>query len=273
MMDIIARVNDLIATSQSFCLATIIVSSEADIVPGNKTIVFENGSFEGETSEKKLNLAICKYALQALAEQKKQIIEVTPGITVFFDIIAERAKLVICGAGHIAVPLAQFTCRLDFSVTVIDDRPEFANQSRFEGCEVIAENFISVIQNLRTDHSTFVVIITRGHEHDAECLAEILPLETAYVGLIGSRRRVCFVLEMLARQGVPSERLHDVFTPIGLPIGAESPEEIALSIAAELVCIRRKGREQAKKLRSVLEREEDHGRQGDIYPTRGFSKR
>ncbi len=256
-MDIIRRVSDLIATSRSFCLATIISSSVSNIVPGNATIVFEDGTFEGGTRAQTLNLAICQYALQALTEQKKQLIEIRPGLKVFFDIIAERAKLVICGAGHIAIPLAQFTRRLDFSVTIIDDRPEFANQSRFEGCEVIAEDFIAAIRNLRTDHSTFVVIITRGHEHDAECLAEILPLETAYVGLIGSRRRVRFVLDMLARQGIPSERLHEVFTPIGLPIGAESPEEIALSIAAELVCIRRKGSEQAQKLRSVTEIEEE----------------
>jgi len=136
-------------------------------------------------------------------------------------------------------------------VAVIDDRSEFANQARFEGCDVIAEDFIPAIQQVRPDTSTFVVIITRGHEHDAECLAEVLPLETAYVGMIGSRRRVRFVLDMLAGQGVPSEKLREVFTPIGLPIGAESPEEIALSIAAELVCIRRKGREWTQKVRNA----------------------
>ena len=250
MIDIIARVNELIATSRSFCVATVIASSEPDIIPGDKAIVFENGSFEGGTSEKNVNETICQHALQVLAEQKKQLVEIRPGMKVFFDIIAEPAKLVICGAGHIAVPLAQFARRLGFSVTVIDDRPEFANQSRFEGCEVIAEDFISAIQHLPIDRSTCVVIITRGHEHDAECLAEVLPLETAYVGLIGSHRRVRFVLEMLAGQGIPFERLQEVFTPIGLPIGAESPEEIALSIAAELVCIRRKGSEETKKLRN-----------------------
>ncbi len=257
-MNSIRRVNELIAMSRSCCLATIVASSRPDIAPGTTAIVFENGSFEGGTGEKEIDAALCQHALRALAEQKKQLIELIPGMTVFFDIIAERAKLVICGAGHIAVPLAQFARRLDFAVTVIDDRPEFANQSRFEGCEVIAEDFIAAIHNLQTNRATFVVIITRGHEHDAECLAEILPKTTGYIGLIGSRRRVRFVLDMLAGQGHSSARLREVFTPIGLPIGAESPGEIALSIAAELVCIRRKGRGQTQKLRCVTEREEEN---------------
>ena len=100
--------------------------------------------------------------------------------------------------------------------------------------------------------STYVVVITRGHEHDAECLLEILRKDTAYIGLIGSRRRVRFVLEMLEKKGIPKKRLQEVFTPIGTPIGAETPEEIALSIAAELVCVRRKGPHQARLLRAAV---------------------
>jgi len=100
--------------------------------------------------------------------------------------------------------------------------------------------------------ATYVVIITRGHEHDVDCLAEILQKETAYVGLIGSRRRVRFVLEWLEENGFSQQRLKDVFTPIGIPIGAESPEEIALSIVSELVCVRRKGSGQARALRTAV---------------------
>lgn len=260
MIDIIARLNDLLTASQPACLATIISSSQGDIVPGTKMLVFENGAFEGGTNKNQLNTAICHYGLEALREQKKELVEIAPGIKVFFDIIAKSASLVICGAGHIAVPLARFTQSLDFSVTVIDDRPDFAAQSRFEGCSVIAQDFIPAIQNLPIDKTTYMVIITRGHEHDVDCLTEILPLETAYVGLIGSRRRVSFVLEMLHEKGVSSQRLSDVFTPIGMPIGAETPSEIAISIAAELICVRRKGSKQAQQLRRVIEiKEKDRG--------------
>jgi len=97
-----------------------------------------------------------------------------------------------------------------------------------------------------------VVVITRGHEHDVDCLLEILKKDTAYIGLIGSRRRVRFVLEMLEAKGISKKRLQEVFTPIGTPIGAESPEEIAISIIAELVCVRRKGPHQARALRTAV---------------------
>ena len=100
--------------------------------------------------------------------------------------------------------------------------------------------------------NVFVVVITRGHEHDTECLQELLQKQSAYIGLIGSRRRVRFVLEMLRSEGIPQKRLDDVFTPIGIPIGAESPVEIAISIVAELVCVRRKGWQQARALRAII---------------------
>jgi xanthine dehydrogenase accessory factor len=253
-MNVLSRVNNLIASSRSFCLATVIHSSDSDIIPGHKIFVFENGSFEGGTKKESINKAICELAIQALTEDKKQLVEIKSGIIVYFDIIAKTTKLVICGAGHIAVPLARFSRSLGFFVTVIDDRPEFASKIRFEDCEVIADNFISVINNLQIDNSTYVVIITRGHEHDVECLTEILPMETAYVGLIGSQRRIRFVLEILFNKGIPPERLQDIFTPIGLPIGANSPEEIALSIAAELISFHRLGSDQTRKLRNAIKK-------------------
>lgn len=117
---------------------------------------------------------------------------------------------------------------------------------------MIAEEFITALRSIPMNGSTFVVVITRGHLHDADCLQEILKKETAYVGLIGSRRRVRIVLEMMGQQGASPERLQRIFTPIGIPIGAESPEEIALSIAAELVCVRRKGHTQARALRDAI---------------------
>jgi xanthine dehydrogenase accessory factor len=117
---------------------------------------------------------------------------------------------------------------------------------------VIAEDFTLALREIAFGPSTYVVVITRGHVHDVDCLTEILGKKMAYVGLIGSRRRVRIVLEILEKQGVSRKYLKKVFTPIGLPIGAESPEEIALSIVSELVCVRRKGPAQAKTLRAAV---------------------
>jgi xanthine dehydrogenase accessory factor len=218
-------------------------------VPGSKVIVLQGGSLEFSTGKTDVDGLVVKSALGCMREGKKRATEIVPGFWVFFDLPAQEYRLVICGAGHIAMPLARYARDAGFTVTVIDDREDFATQQRFEGCEVVAEEFMAALRSLSFGSRTYVVVITRGHEHDAECLGEVLRNEIGYAGMIGSRRRVRFVLEMLEQQGIAREKLKNVFTPIGLPIGAESPEEIALSIAAELVCVRRKGLQQAVSLR------------------------
>lgn len=249
----IARIKELLEKGDPFCLATVVASSSPEVRPGNKAIILKDGSIEGSIGGNELDYTIRALALNALKEKKKQIVDLECEVRVFLDVLSGESRLLICGAGHIAAPLASFARMVGFRVTVLDDRSDFAHPSRFPGCDVIAQDFTKALQTMTMGASTYVVVITRGHEHDAECLAEVLRKETAYIGLIGSRRRVRFVLEMLRREGVSPERLQDVFTPIGLPIGAESPEEIALSIASELVCIRRKGPLQARSLRTATE--------------------
>ena len=252
MIDITARINELIQEGMTFCLATVIASNDEAPAAGQKAIVLDNGTMEGALGDGHLGSSVLNQALEAINSKKSCLVEVEPGIRIFFDLILPELKLLVCGAGHIAIPLSRFARHVGFQVTIIDDRDDFAHPSRFPGCEVIAADFTAALRKSNLNHSTFVVVITRGHEHDADCLMEILKKETAYVGLIGSRRRVRFVLEMLENEGIPKQRLQQVFTPIGTPIGAESPEEIALSIIAELVCVRRKGPQQARALRAAV---------------------
>jgi len=251
IMDFTVRINELIQKGISFCLATVIASDSADIAAGQKAIVPDSGPMVGELGDRQLGLAVKTLALEVINGKNPGLVEIKPGVQVFFDLISPEVKLIVCGAGHIAIPLSRFARDVGFRVTVLDDRDDFAQPSRFPGCDVIAADFAVTLRDLNLNHSTFVVVITRGHEHDTDCLMEILKKETAYIGLIGSRRRVRFVLEMLEKQGIAKERLQEVFTPIGTPIGAESPAEIALSIIAELVCVRRKGSQQARALRAV----------------------
>lgn len=252
IMNITARINELIQTGETFCLATVIASDRADIAAGQKAIVMDKEPVAGALGDGPLGIAIRDLAQEVINEKKRGVVEIKPGLHVFFDLISPELKLVVCGAGHIAIPLTRFARNVGFRVTVLDDRDDFAHPSRFEGCDVIAADFAVTLRDLNLNPATFVVVITRGHEHDVDCLMEILKKETAYVGLIGSRRRVRFVLEMLEKQGIAKKRLQEVFTPIGTPIGAESPEEIALSIIAELVCVRRKGSQQARALRTAV---------------------
>jgi xanthine dehydrogenase accessory factor len=251
-MDIHVRIVELLETEKCFCLATVLASNIADARPGRKAIVFDNGSVEGSLGSTQLESNLGDLAQKAFKENKSQVADLESGVKVFLNILSVDAQLILCGAGHIAVPLSEFAQHLGFRVTVIDDRSDFASPSRFPDCNVIAEEFTTALRDYHFSPATYVVVITRGHEHDVDCLIEILKKKTVYVGLIGSRRRVRFVLEMLEEKGFSRARLKDVFTPIGLPIGAESPEEIALSIVSELVCVRRKGPAQARALRNAV---------------------
>ena len=251
-MNIVARLNQLMEKGEAICLATVITSKKANIAVGAKAIVFRDGSMEGNLGTEQSDLRLRDLALTSLNEKKCRAIEIEDGVRVFFDVLSSENRLLVCGAGHIAVPLARIAREVGFKVSVLDDRADFANSTRFPDCDVITEEFSIALRDFPMSLSTYVVVITRGHEHDADCLLEILKKDTAYIGLIGSRRRVRFVLEMLEKKGLPKKRLQDVFTPIGTPIGAESPGEIALSIAAELVCVRRKGPHQARLLRAAV---------------------
>lgn len=150
-------------------------------------------------------------------------------------------RLIVLGGGHIALPLTEFAAKIGFSVTVVDDRPSFANKPRFPlANSVICNAFENAIEELKITQNDYVVIITRGHRYDQTCLAKLLTgTEPFYTGMIGSRRRVAAVMELLAFDGADKERLGRVHTPIGLSIGAVTPEEIAISILAELIACKR----------------------------------
>lgn len=161
----------------------------------------------------------------------------------FLDPVAGAQRLVIAGAGHIAQPLASFASTLGFHVTVIDDRAAFANRERFPTAnEIIVCSFAEAIAALKLDRYCYLVSITRGHAYDEEVIRTALARANgAFIGMIGSRRRVRATLERLEREGFDSGLLNQVHAPLGLAIGAETPEEIALSIIAEIVRERRSG--------------------------------
>lgn len=153
-----------------------------------------------------------------------------------------KPRLIVFGGGHIARPLSEFASKVNFSVTVIDDRPFFANTKRFPEAEnVICESFEKSFSILNLRKSDFVVIITRGHRYDGVVLREVLKYDLSYVGMIGSKRRVKGMMEELLSEGVSRNKLNLVNSPIGLDIYAITPDEIAFSIIAELISFKNKG--------------------------------
>lgn len=149
--------------------------------------------------------------------------------------------VVIAGAGYVGRAVAKLAADLDFRVVVIDDRDDMAHRKHFdERVELIVGDIARSLAGFPLDSATFVVIVTRGHQHDHQALDAVIRRDCAYIGLIGSRRKSDMILRDLAEAGVPRERLDRVHTPIGLPIGAITVPEIAVSIVAELIQQRRR---------------------------------
>lgn len=150
-------------------------------------------------------------------------------------------RLILLGAGHIAQPLCEMASKVEYDVIVVDDRPSFANRQRFPAAkETICGDFPTVIKQLAITAYDYVAVITRGHKNDADCIKSILSGSFPfYLGLIGSKRRVKALFEVLEKEGFDRKLLDSIHTPIGLSIGAITPEEIAVSIVAELISCRR----------------------------------
>lgn len=165
-------------------------------------------------------------------------------LDVYVEVRSPVQELVIVGAGHIARPLSTIGALLGFEVTVVDDRPDFATRERFpEARRLVRVDFSDPFRDIAIHPGSHVLLVTRGHRYDYECLLRILGMDPppAYIGMIGSRRRVRATFAQLLEEGVPKERLSDIHAPVGLDIGSETPEEIAVSVAAELVKVRRGG--------------------------------
>jgi xanthine dehydrogenase accessory factor len=151
-----------------------------------------------------------------------------------------KPRLVIFGGGHIAKPLTEFGRKVGFSIMVVDDRPFFANPGRFpDADQIICEDFNKVFDKINLRPSDFVIIVTRGHKYDGVCLRNSLKYTTAYIGMIGSKRRVKAMMNELEEEGFDKEKLDKVCSPIGLDIGAVTPEEIAIAIIAQVISYRR----------------------------------
>ncbi|UCE59847.1 MAG: XdhC family protein [Phycisphaerales bacterium] len=154
--------------------------------------------------------------------------------------LEEPPRLVIAGGGHIGRVLAEMMLPLGFHVTVIDDRSDFANPERFPPpIKPVTGDIAKTLSDWPIDTNTYVVIVTRGHKHDEEALGAVLDSPAKYLGMIGSRRKIKVIYDDLKHAGATQAQLDRVHSPIGLDIGAVTPEEIGISIAAELISVRR----------------------------------
>jgi len=160
-------------------------------------------------------------------------------LEIFVEPILPQPALYIFGGGHVSMALAQAAHTAGFAIGVVDDREAFANAERFPMARGIYTRYEEAFEKLKPNASSYLVIVTRGHRDDMRVLAWAVRTEARYIGMIGSKRKVLSVYKALEKEGIPAEKFERVHAPIGLEIGALTPEEIAISITAELIAVRR----------------------------------
>lgn len=176
---------------------------------------------------------------RAVADIKDSGIYEIGGRKVFAEFLTRKKKLVVCGGGHVAIPVIKLGKLLGFTVINVEDRPEFSENARNAGAdEAICMPFEKGVRSVEGDSDTYFVICTRGHSYDKTCLDEILKKEFAYIGSLGSRRRTKMTREALKNEGVAQEIIDSIHMPVGLNIGGVTPEEIAVSIMAEIIQVK-----------------------------------
>lgn len=163
------------------------------------------------------------------------------GTRIFCDTLGKEKRIVICGGGHVAIPVIQISRMIGFEVIVLEDRPQYADHARKAGADrVLCEPFAEGLDKIAGNADTYFVIVTRGHRYDQICLEKISRKEHAYIGMIGSRRRVAMVKKNLMEAGCSQKILDEMYSPIGLNIGAESPAEIGVAIMGEIIEVKNK---------------------------------
>jgi xanthine/CO dehydrogenase XdhC/CoxF family maturation factor len=251
----LARINELIRTQSVFVLARII-SSPANptigkrfLIPTDGTVLAELQDNAAPDNESELVATKARELLNSNAIRVHTLWHHSDGtwsnrksesqLCVMFEIVRPQPELLICGGGHVGNATARLAAFLEYKTAVIDERSEFANRQILPDSRIdlINKPFDQALRDYVITSSTNIVIVTRGHAQDETCLKEIINSAAGYIGMIGSKRRVNAVFDRLVADGFSREATMRVHAPIGLRIGAQTPEEIAVSILAEIIAI------------------------------------
>jgi xanthine dehydrogenase accessory factor len=254
-MDIFEEITKLKREGKRAALATIVnVRGSIPSVVAAKMLVRDDGSIVGTVGGGCVESDVRKGAMEVMRDEKPKTfsfnLDQRPdddtglvcggSLQVFIEPIIPLPHLYIFGGGHIGLHLHQMATLAGFETIVSDDRDLYANRERFSNAhEVHAGEMAEVMAGLAPSETSYIVIVTRGHRHDMQVLRWAIDTPAHYIGMIGSSRKVLSVFEQLEAQGVAAESLKRVFAPIGLDIGAVTPEEIAIAIVAELIAVRR----------------------------------
>jgi xanthine dehydrogenase accessory factor len=250
MKGIFQTVADLMKTGESVAIATIVrTEGSTPRKPGTKMIIMKDGKIIGTMGGGDLEQRVIEEALEAIRQGEPRItsftLDVEKGkldmmcggkLDIYIEPILPDAKLIIFGAGHITRSLAPLMKSAGFQVSVVEDSPELLQKDKFPDTEdLILTDMEQFARDLPSDPQTYIVLLSRGFSKDRAILNQLIQKDFKYIGMIGSQRKIGTMEEELQKQGVPKEAFSKLRAPVGLDIGAETPEEIAISIAAEMI--------------------------------------
>jgi xanthine dehydrogenase accessory factor len=253
-MDLFEEIVRMRSAGLRGALATIVhTSGSIPSYESSKMLVREDGSIAGTIGGGCVEADVWAAAKEVMAQEtpRKLVFNLNHDasfdnglicggtLEVFVEPILPQPMLYLFGAGHVSLALAKSADAAGFAVTVVDDRDTFANRDRFPMAKTIFTSFENAFQNILPSRSSYLVLATRGHRDDMRVLAWAVRTAPRYIGMIGSKRKVLSIYQALEREGFRAEEFANVYAPIGLNIGALSPEEIAVSILAELIAVRR----------------------------------
>jgi len=254
-MDIFEEIVELRRAGRRGALATIVHSNGS--IPSfesAKMLVRDDGSITGTIGGGCVEAEVWQAAREVMEEEKPRMLTfnlnhdpkydsglVCGGtLEVYLEPVLPVQTLYLFGAGHVSVNVYRVARMAGFEVVVVDDRESYANRERFpEAKDVFADDFERVLAQLSPNDCSYLVIVTRGHRDDMRVLRWAVDTPARYIGMIGSQRKVIAIYKQLEKEGIAPEKLARVYAPVGLEIGAITPEEIAVAIVAELIAIRR----------------------------------
>jgi xanthine dehydrogenase accessory factor len=262
-MRILHEITRVYTGSQSVVIATLLnekMDQRSEIrrpsgIVNRKMVIYANGTTVGTSGDEAVDANIVQFALTRLGKDCQEVLSVDLSeqaarklgrfpetqLRVLLETVLPRPTAYLFGGGHISFHLSKILRFIGFDFVVIDDRKEFANCNRFpDAKECIVQDFEHVVEHLSFDpFSSYLIIVTRGHKSDLFVLEQAIRANVKYIGMIGSRRKIQLIFQQLQEQGISKDLLDTVHAPIGLDIEADTPEEITISIAAELIKVRR----------------------------------
>ena len=254
-MDVYDEIVRLRKQGQKCALATIVqVKGSIPSYESAKLLVREDGSMIGTVGGGCVEAEVWNAAREVIESEKPRHLTFSLGqdaaydnglicggqLNIFVEPVVPQPRAFIFGGGHVSKSISKVANLAGFATVIVDDREAFANPERFpEADETYAEEYESVFPKLSVTSSSYLIIVTRGHRDDMRVLRWAVTTQARYISMIGSKRKTISVIHELEKEGIPRDAFEKVFAPMGLDIGAESPEEIAVSVVAEMIAMRR----------------------------------